>query len=167
MRSENCPPSLHRQNTTSYNRGFSRLVGSDQILAGYYGHGATRAFRPGVYRSRLSARSFQRGAGSRADWFSCGLCSESLASAVGADRGYGDWLHGPNLIANNVRFRGVKRTWLFAAQMSAFDPKRTSTSIRTTPRCPRLHLLIWLKDRFSDWPYKFGHVADLLLAVLA
>ena len=26
----------------------------------------------------------------------------------------------------NVRFRGVKRTWLFAARMSAYDPKRTS-----------------------------------------
>ena len=28
---------------------------------------------------------------------------------------------------------GVKRTWLIAAHMSAFDPKRTSTSLYRTP----------------------------------
>ena len=43
---------------------------------------------------------------------------------------------------------GVKRTWLFALQMSAFDPKRTLAGLVTTPfralprvvRCPVLSL---------------------------
>ena len=89
------------------------------------------------FRSRLSARSFQRGAGSRADRSSCGLCSESprsdrqlavmvtgpiaftlaiaidqqLVNTVGADRPDGDRLH----------IRTLSQT------MSAIGGKRTSS----------------------------------------
>jgi len=77
MTPENCPPSLHQQNTTSHNRGCSCPAGYGHASPEYYAHGAIRTLPPGVCRSRPSARSFRRGAESRplSDWFSCGLCS--------------------------------------------------------------------------------------------
>ena len=58
MTPENCPPSLHQQNTTSHNRGCSCPAGYGHASPEYYAHGAIRTLPPGVCRSRPSARSF-------------------------------------------------------------------------------------------------------------
>ena len=39
----------------------------------------------------------------------------------------------------HVRFSGVKRTWLFALRMSAFDPKRTSGAAAARKIMKHLH----------------------------